>query len=286
MTLKFPGEWRFRPPAGVNAISNDAINEFYDLITKIGAQTDSWDNLELFKGEFAAVVGSMHFRSSNESWAVTDLFSNMERAAQNPPLFYQALYGGFQYSRSKLGLAIPDDALVNEINRKYSIPFEISGDELHLTLGSSPPVPIPPPPPSLQETTAQLLQESISRSEQLLIENRGREAVQELLWVIESLVTGFRGISLPTGQIKGNYFNQIVRELKKGNPNTTLERAIEWCEQLHGFLSSPTGGRVRHGLDLSSGTPLPVEDARFFCNLIRSFVGFFQSEYQKTRSVA
>jgi hypothetical protein len=121
----------------------------------------------------------------------------------------------------------------------------------------------------------------MDRSEQLLMENRGREAVQEMLWVLESLSTGFRGLSLPSGQVNCNYFNQIVKELKKGNPNTTLNRALEWCEQLHWYLSSPTGGGVRHGIDLNAGDPVSVNEARLFCNLIRSYVSFLQSEHER-----
>jgi hypothetical protein len=81
MTLKFPGEWRFRLPLILLPINSKAIGEFYDLISKVGAQADSWDNLERFKAEFAAVNGTFSMRSSNESWAVTDLYTSMDIAA-------------------------------------------------------------------------------------------------------------------------------------------------------------------------------------------------------------
>lgn len=284
MALTFPGEWRFRRPVGLEPIKPEAINLFYDLIAKIAAQGNAWNVFEMFKGHFATTVGSVHARSSSESWAITDLFNYMNQAADNPVLYFHALYSGFSVARDRMNLAIPDDALVNEICRANGIPVAITDGQLSLTLQATPPVPIPAPPPSLREESVQLLEQSINRAEQLLSENRGREAVQEILWVLESLVTGFRGTALPEGLVKGKYFNQIIRELKQNNPDSTLERAIEWCEQLHGYLSSPTGGSVRHGIDLASGVPLATEDARFFCNLIRSYVGYFQAEYHKTRS--
>jgi len=282
VSLKFPGEWRFRLPPILLPINSKAIGEFYDLIAKIGAQTDSWDNLERFKTEFAAVSGTISMRSSSESWAMTDLFTVMENASKNPPLFMQALHSGFLAAR-KRDLAVPDDEIINKVLRENGIPLSLDHDSLTLVEDVTKSVPVPPPPPSMQELAAQMLEQSVKRSEELLMNGRGREAVQELLWVLESLVTGFRGTSLPTGEVKGKYFNQIVKELKAGSPNTTLERAIEWCESLHGYLSSPTGGKVRHGLDINTATSLATEDARFFCNLIRSYVGYFQSEYHKTR---
>ena len=205
----------------------------------------------------------------------------MEAAAKNPPLFLEAFYSGLELSQGYYRLAIPDDELVNDVLRRHNIPLLITNGEIRLTNSTPTPVPVPPPPPTVREEAAQILQESIHRSDERLVANHGREAVQELLWVLESLVTGFRGTTLPTGAVKGTYFNQIMRELKTANPDSTFERAIEWCGQLHGYLSSPTGGGVRHGLDLNSGTLLPIEDARFFCNLIRSYVTYFQGEHQK-----
>jgi hypothetical protein len=204
----------------------------------------------------------------------------MDDAAKNPPLFIDALYSGFLISESELKLQVPDASVINAVCRKHNMLIFIDGDSIKLAQNATT-IPVSPPPSTLRESSVQLLGESIIRSEQLLMENRGREAVQEMLWVLESLTTGFRGLSLPTGQVNGTYFNQIVQDLKKGSPGTTLNNALKWCEQLHGYLSSPTGGRVRHGIDLNAVDPVSTNEARFFCNLIRSYVGFLQSEHER-----
>jgi len=281
MPLTFPGQWRFKAPEGLEPIDAFVVSEFFELIAKVASQGNSWNIIEQFKGTFAGAVGSVHVRSSSEGWAATDLRSYMDQAARNPPLFIEALYSGFEFVEATWKLSVPDTQLINDICRKNSIPLEIDGRTLKIISGTVPSIPVPHAPPTLREETARLLEESVNRSEQLLLENHGREAVQEMLWVLESLATGFRGKSLPAGQVKGKYFNQIVQDIKKGSPGTTLRQALEWCELLHGYLSSPTGGGVRHGIDLNAGDPISIHEARFFCNLIRSYVGFLQAEHEK-----
>jgi hypothetical protein len=95
------------------------------------------------------------------------------------------------------------------------------------------------------------------------------------------VATAFRGIETETGTIEGKYFNKIAKELRFAHSGKTLDMALEWAANLHGYLSSPTGGGVRHGLDLKEGLELSLNEARLFFNLIRSFVSFLLSEYER-----
>lgn len=40
------------------------------------------------------------------------------------------------------------------------------------------------------------------------------------------------------------------------------------------YLSSPTGGGVRHGTSLSRGDDINLNEAVLICNLTRSYIGF------------
>ena len=135
--------------------------------------------------------------------------------------------------------------------------------------------------PTLAERSVQLVQESLQRASEMLQQGRSREAVQESLWLLETVATAFRGIDTQTGSIEGQYFNQIVRELRAANRGGTLDRALHWAMTVHGYLSSPTGGGVRHGLDLQEGVQVSENEARLFCNLIRSYVGFLLVEHER-----
>jgi hypothetical protein len=105
--------------------------------------------------------------------------------------------------------------------------------------------------------------------------------VQETLWLLESVTTAFKGIEAGTNKIQGKYFNEIVKELRKWSKGTALERVLEWVTSLHGYLSSPTGGGVRHGLDLNDGTSISQNEARLFCNLVRSYLAFLLAEHER-----
>jgi hypothetical protein len=81
--------------------------------------------------------------------------------------------------------------------------------------------------------------------------------------------------------VEGKYFNQIVRDLRTKHPGTTLDRVLIWVTTVHGYLSSPTGGGIRHGLDLDTGAVLSQNDARLYCNLIRSYLAYLLTEHER-----
>lgn len=278
MPLQLPEGSRFGRRAADEGLPPQVISKFDDLIGKIAAQGDRQEFLEHFKGYFAGAIGATHYRSSNESWAYTDLQSSMESAAINPALFIEAFYDGCEALRAEAKYEVPNVDLMNEILREHNIRLEIRPPRL-VHVGEVVRVPAPEPPPTLSEEASAIVNGAIQRAEQLLVEGRPREAVQEMLWILESIATTFRGITLPTGTIQGRYFNEIARELRTASRGTTLERVTEWATQLHGYLSSPTGGGVRHGLDLNSGVAVSQEGGRLFCNLIISYVTYLMAEH-------
>ena len=50
------------------------------------------------------------------------------------------------------------------------------------------------------------------------------------------------------------YFNEIVAELRASSRGTPRAEILRWLKMLHGYLSSPTGGGVRHGVDLAEAS--------------------------------
>jgi hypothetical protein len=286
VALKFPGAWRFKPPADgrfINeAIPSGAVEECIDLIIKLTTQGDRQEVLEHFKGYFCGASGASHSWSSSASWAETDLRTYAYAAAANAPLFIEAFYEACRSFRGKDPDAwAPDADIISEILGKHGIGYVIKPPRLEPREEAAPVVSVAPPPPSLAERAVEILQKSLARSEQLLVQHRGREAVQESLWLLETVATAFRGIETATGTVEGKYFNAIVRELRDADPRGTLKRVLDWINGLHGYLSSPTGGGVRHGLDLNEGAEIGDNEARLFCNLIRSYLSFLLVEHQR-----
>ena len=115
----------------------------------------------------------------------------------------------------------------------------------------------------------------------MLTEGRDRQAVQEILWLLETVSTAFQGLDTGSGTVQGKYFNKIADDLRKHYRGKTLEQIFDWIKTLHGFLSSPTGGGVRHGTDLRAGLAIQPNEARLFCNLIRSYITFLLAEHER-----
>lgn len=286
MVLKFPTTWRFHPPhsdrLNTNYIPQGAIDAFLGLIRKTATQGDLQDFLEHFKRYFCSANGNPHYGSSNASWADTDLQSAMSDAADNAPLFLEAFFDACEAIRKRPGdLFAPDATMINEICRKFDIGYKVVPPELISVDEHAALIPVPEMPLTLAEQAQEILQSSLHNAEQLLTEGKDREAVQEALWLIETVATAFRGIDTGTGTIEGKYFNQIVKELRDSHSGKTLDMVLQWVTSVHGYLSSPTGGGVRHGLDLKEGLKMTPNEARLFCNLIRSYLSFLLTEHER-----
>lgn len=286
MVLKFNGAWRFTPPEDGRflnkSVPSGAVDEFLAMISKAATQGGRQSVLEHFKGYFCAAVGTTHVRSSNESWAESDLLSFMHNAADNAPLFIEAFFDACESLQNhNPEWFVPDCSMINTILGKHNVGYEIKPPNLLMREQATPVVSVSERPATLAEQAIEMFQKSLERSEELLSQNRPREAVQEILWLLETASTAFRGIETKAGTIQGKYFNQIVRDLRAKNAGTTLDRVLEWVTTAHGFLSSPSGGGVRHGLDLNSGVELSLNEARLFTNLIRSYLSFLLVEHER-----
>ncbi|WP_417910557.1 hypothetical protein [Candidatus Electronema sp. PJ] len=288
--LKFNPEWRFQPlPDGIyhtSEIPEEALSDFDLFIGTVATQGKRWSILEDFKEVFSRAARRSYYRSSSESWAESDLSSDMREAAKNAPLFLEAFYDACMKFQSP-GLFAPNAAMINAVCEKHRIGYILQPPELLLRESSSAtvnaPVLVDNRTRTLTEEAIEILQQSIARSEQLLKEGHHREAVQETLWVLESVTTtAFRGLETTTGEvIRGKYFNKIIDDLRRRARGSTLDRILEWMTNLHGFLSSPTGGGVRHGIDLNAGVQIGPAETRLFCNLIRSYTNYLLAEHEQ-----
>ncbi len=275
MTLKFNGAWRFTPPPDGQyrnqTISGEAVQEFYRIIARLSTQGDRQEILEHFKGAFCNAVGTTHMWSTDASWAETDLVRYMNQASENAPLFLEAFFDACQtLPRINEDYYALDAERINEVCQTHQIGYEIRPPDLVLREAEMPIVQVQEKPLTLAEEAINLLQSSLQRAEELLSQGHGREAVQETLWLLESTTTAFRGLETPTDAIRGTYFNQIVRELRRAYRGSALDRVLEWVTALHGYLSSPTGGGIRHGIDLNEGVAIELNEARLFWEVMKS----------------
>jgi hypothetical protein len=254
---------------------------FIDLISKVASQFESryWA-IEHFKKFFAQAADQEYSRSSNLSWAESDLETYMDRAANNAPRFIEAFYDACEsLRRPHRDITVPDAAMINRVLYENEAGYEIAPPNL-ICRNPQAPVPVPPPAPSMRQQAQEAFQRSLTASEKALAEGNPRQAVSELLWLMESFSTVFSGIEIGEGTVEGKYFNKIVGDLKRyGGPD--LKRVLTWVEGLYGYLSSPTGGGVRHGADLRGDLEIAPTEGRLYCNLIRSYISYLMEEHER-----
>lgn len=274
--LQFDKAWRYESPG---EMPNDVVEAVFSrIISRLPAAVNRQEVYELFKPRFAACAGESFSRSSTEGWAASDLLALMGRAAKNAALFVEALYDALQDFDSRHPEAgVPPWHYVNEV-------FASSGYAIvppNLIVGRVAAPVVVPSMPSLDEQANERIRRSLSESERLLNTGKYRLSVQEILWLLETVSTAFQGSEHEDGTVTGKYFNRIIGDLKRFSRGRVLSEAILWMEKLHGYLSSPSGGGVRHGAVLSDAYELTEGEARLFCDLTRSYVTYLLHEHQR-----
>lgn len=268
--LKFDSSWRYDSPG---AVPMGVVRAFSEFISKLVPPHNSHPTLEHFKQYFARAAGADYHPSSSQSWAQTDLDEHMERAAANAPLFIEAFYSACDDLPDDY--PVPDVARINRVLAEHRAGYEIRPPRLIATENHVP-VAVPERTPSLDEQARALLTDCVNKADQFLHQSEGRLAVSEFLFLLESLSTIFRDDATVTG----GYFNEIVKDMKKGCRGKPQEEILNWMLRLHDHLSSPTKGGVRHGIDLKDGIAIQLHEARLYCNLLRSYITFLIEQHE------
>lgn len=275
--LEFEGKWRFDSPG---SIEREVIGKFRKLINQICNQGRRKKILEHFKSHFASAAGAEYNRSSDESWASTDLDSIMDQASENAPMFIEAFCNACEeLKKGHPEMEMPGVRAINCILTDAGSDFQIDPPKLIATRVHVP-ITVPDEAPSLDTEAKQAIENTLAASERALSEGNSRHAVQDVLWLLETFSTAFRSEKILDGSIQGKYFNKIIKELRS-HEEVHQKQILEWMMNLYGFLSSPTGGGVRHGIDLNEKRELGIVEARLYCNLIRSYLTFLIAEHER-----
>lgn len=275
--LQFDPDWRFNSPGSIAPqVVSDILQQ---VINRVAGDCSRKHILETFKRRFAHSTGTTTGTSSSESWAESDLEWLMSQSAnENAALFAEALHGGLvDMEAMNVNAAIPSWDYVN----KFLAPsgFLISPPHLVTTVQFKP-VAVPAHVPSLDAQANERIQRSLHDSEHQLASGKNRAAVQEILWLLETISTAFRGVEFANGNVTGKYFSKIIADLRNLNRGKTLDRVSVWLDNIYGYLSAPDGGGIRHGATLGNDE-LTAGEARLFCDLSRSYITFLLHEHTR-----
>jgi hypothetical protein len=287
MPLSIKSEWLFSSPENgtfiYKEIPQDVVYKFNELILKISSQGNRKSIIEEYKANYCASIGNSYYSSSNVSWAESDLLSAMSDAAKNAALFIKSYFDVSEQLKMNQNITIPDVSIINTILSEGKLGYKINGTSLEQRDNTDVIIPVQKEIIDKDEKNYSLILESFNRSDKLLSQGYSKEAVQESLWLLETITTGFLNVDTESEKVEAKYFNQIIKELSKKKTDHVFRNVISWMMTLHGFLSSPTGGGIRHGMDLNLGNVPTIDEARLYFNLIRSYTYYIYSEYRKTK---
>ena len=273
--FEFDDSWRFGSPG---AVPEAAVREIFSFAKRSSHGDHGWSVLETFKIYFARSAGTSYHRSSDRGWAATDLWSLMFDAAVNAPLFIEAFLEACEDVRA-LGAPVASVSDVNRVLRQHGTGYQVDLPKIiRASVGAEP---VPVSAPAASERTNALIRRSLENSETLLNEGNYRQAVQEVLWLMETVATAFKGTATSSGSVEGKYFSQIVKDLRRIHKGGTLEQVLGWANRLYGYLSSPTGGGIRHGTDIADPADIDEHEARLFCDLIRTYIQYLLTAHER-----
>ncbi|WP_210504842.1 hypothetical protein [Pantoea ananatis] len=275
--LKFDTAWRYDSPASAGPTLVNEVME--NIIETIVAECTFQYKYEVFKRRFAHASGSPSGESSNESWARSDLWDVMNRTAKkNVVLFIEALFDGLcDLYNLKINAQIPP---LHYINRHLeSTGFSIKEPDLLIRTSKKESISVPSRTPSFDVQANEIIQTSLRKSEELLNRGNYRGAVQEVFWLLETITTAFKGVQMADGNITNKYFIKIIAEMRQLKRHKTLDQVSGWLVSIYGYLSSPSGGGIRHGADILNYEELTASEAQLYCNLARSYISYFLQEH-------
>ena len=226
--LEFEGNWRFESPGPVERQVESAFRQLIDNICGQGRRKGI---LERFKSHFAAAAGVPHHTSSDESWASTDLDRVMSEAAENGPLFIEAFYKACdELERAHPHMEMPGVGRINRILSGAGSGFQIDPPRL-IASRAHVPIAVPDEAPSLDMQAKAAIEEALEASVRALSEGNGRQAVQEVLWLLETFSTAFRSEKILEGSIHGRYFNKIIEELRR-HGGGHQKQILQWMDAI------------------------------------------------------
>ena len=273
--LDFDSSWRFDSPA---ELPPEACREFFRFTRRSATLGDEWEVLESFKMHFADAADETYHRSSTCSWAETDLERLMSSVTRNAPLFIESLYEACLEAK-EVGVPVPDVDALNRVLLRHQAGFVLHPPRI--VRSDTEVSALPVRSPSVREQTNALIASSLEESRRLLDEGRNRQAILEVLWLLETVSTAFKGNATASGNVEGKYFIKIVKDLRRLHRGKTLDQVLGWISKLHGYLSSPKGGGVRHGTDIDDPKELADHEARLFCNLVREYIRYLLAAHER-----
>lgn len=276
--------WRFKSPGPASQAFRHALYSLLVQVTnQIADDRQRWGLVETLKQHFTSAIGEPHYTSTSYRWALSDLDTKMLECVDNAPLLIVTFVNACEQLQAvhKDEIQFPGAGLVNELMIEHGVGYVIVDQTLMVREADAPIAPLVAPL-SLDETARELVSKTFQDVGRLLsTAGEERRAVAEMLWLLETFSTAFNGLESPDKPELGSYFNKVIGTLRSQRKGTPFDQIMVWLMGIHGYLSSPTGGGVRHGTDILNPRELGPGEAQLYVNLMSSYLHYLMGEYDR-----
>jgi hypothetical protein len=283
--LQFDPRWIFQPPADDElhhgSLPGETVQECLTLIRRVIPEDYRQGTWETFKRGFYPKSGRTYSRSSDSRWAEYDCEAAMFDAASNAPVWIGTFYSSWKELEGTNRIPIVGiEDLLNGILVQTGVGYVVEPPNLR-AVGQIATLALVELPAAIGTVERQRVEDSLQLATEHMDRGDFRNAVMESLWLLDSAIMVYQGLVLPTGRVAGAYFTPIVGSLRRLNVGASLAHIMGWMNTMYGYLSSPGGGQVRHGMDLSAELALTANEARLYCNLIRAYIEYLLAEHER-----
>jgi hypothetical protein len=173
--LNFDGNWRYEAPSKLPAA---AVTGLYELLLRISPGGPAQPMFEILKRHFAMAAQRQVWNSSDVNFARQDLLTEMQAAAENEPLFLEALHDGLVALASHWpGVLLPPWPVINQTLQRFGAAFIVEPPNL-VPLKEGLAIASAPKALSLDAQAREAIQKSWREAEALLESGKPRQAVQ------------------------------------------------------------------------------------------------------------
>jgi hypothetical protein len=278
MPLNMTADLRF-PMGKPTEMGAGAVTEFVSLARKITTKGEKQYIIEKFKENFARASGNSYSKSSNLSWAESDLDDYATLAAVDTPAFVSAFCDTCEFL-SRYDIHTPSHEHVNGVLEKHGIPFRIIDNTLSATSNH-----ITPPAPTASPES--IVERALADAKALIGQTNASSAVDRAHTALHGYLLS---ICAETNLVLGEdtTSTKAFKILRENHPALTPRgpRASEVTRVLQSFAASIDAlSTIRNKASLAHANELLDEpEATLIVNSVYTIFRYIQDSLKRHRN--
>jgi len=219
--------------------------------------------------------------STSVEWAANDFRQRAYSARESARSFLADILEGFRQIE-RYGFPTRSEADVNTVLREVRSRWRVANGLAQVNTTASG-VDTRNQGLAISEGCRREIDASVDKAEILLANGDGRDAVREMVDLMETVTSAFQGREFGGRKFKGKNLSHVAKSLASLGDDEFIRHAMHEMERFYGLMSSRERG-VRHGKlweVLESGADIDILAAQLYCDMARAYMNFILATYDK-----